>query len=208
VSHGGSDRVEVIGTGTAQVRPDLFVAQLGAEATGPDVATVLEAAELAVAAMAGAARAGGAADADVRTTDVTVSTNYTQTGPEGYRAAIGLGLTLHDLESAGRVLAEVVAAGGDASRVNAVSMTVADPHPALDAAREAAFADARHQAEQLAALAGRTLGGVRRITPQQVFHTFARTAAFQQQSKPLSAMPIEAGAATLTVSLKVRFDLD
>jgi uncharacterized protein YggE len=198
----GSDRVEVIGTGTAQVRPDLFVAQLGAEATGPDVATVLEAAELAVAAMAGAARAGGAADADVRTTDVTVSTNYTQTGPEGYRAAIGLGLTLHDLESAGRVLAEVVAAGGDASRVNAVSMT------ALDAAREAAFADARHQAEQLAGLAGRTLGGVRRVTPQQVFDTFARVAAFQEQSKPLSAMPIEAGAATLTVSLQVRFDLD
>jgi len=49
----GSDRVEVNGTGSAQARPDLFVAQLGAEATGPDVATVLEAAELAVAAIGG-----------------------------------------------------------------------------------------------------------------------------------------------------------
>jgi uncharacterized protein len=204
----GSDRVEVVGTGSAQARPDLFVAQLGAEATGPDVATVLEAAELAVAAMAGAARAGGASDVDVRTTDVTVATNYGPTGPDGYRAAIGLGLTLHDLESAGTVLAEVVAAGGDASRVHAVSMTVADPHPVLDAAREAAFADARHQAEQLAALAGRSLGGVSRVTPQQVFNSFARVAAVQEQSKPQSAVPIEAGAATLTVSLQVRFDLD
>jgi uncharacterized protein YggE len=204
----GSDRVEVVGTGTAQVRPDLFVAQLGAEATGPDVATVLEAAELAVAAMTGAARAGGAGESDVRTMDVTVATNYGPTGPDGYRAAIGLGLTLHDLESAGTVLAEVVAAGGDASRVHAVSMTVADPHRALDAARQAAFADARHQAEQLAGLAGRTLGDVRRVTPQQVFNSFARSAAFQEQSKPLSAVPIEAGAATLTVSLQVRFDLD
>ena len=43
-------------------------------------------------------------------------------------------------------------------------MTLSDPQPALDAAREAAFADARHQAEQLAALAGRTLGGVRRVS--------------------------------------------
>jgi uncharacterized protein YggE len=204
----GSDRVEVIGTGSAPARPDLFVAQLGAEATGPDVATVLEAAELAVAAMAGAARAGGASDVDVRTTDVTVATNYAPTGPDGYRAAIGLGLTLHDLESAGTVLAEVVAAGGDASRVHAVSMAVADPHPALDAAREAAFADARHQAEQLAGLAGRALGDVRRVTPQQVFNTFARVAAVQEQAKPLAAVPIEAGATTLTVSLQVRFDLD
>ena len=204
----GSDRVEVIGTGSAQARPDLFVAQLGAEATGPDVATVLEAAELAVAAMAAAARAGGASDVDVRTTDVTVATNYGPAGPEGYRAAIGLGLTLHDLESAGAVLAEVVAAGGDASRVHAVSMTVADPHPALDAAREAAFADARHQAEQLAGLAGRTLGDVRRVMPQQVFNGVARVAAVQEQSKPQSAVPIEAGETTLTVSLQVRFDLD
>jgi uncharacterized protein YggE len=204
----GSDRVEVVGTGSAQAQPDLFVAQLGAEATGPDVATVLEAAELAVAAMAGAARAGGASDVDVRTTDVTVATNYGPTGPDGYRAAIGLSLTLHDLESAGTVLAEVVAAGGDASRVHAVSMTVADPHPTLDAAREEAFADARHQAEQLAGLAGRTLGDVRRVTPQQVFNSFARVAAVQEQSKPQSAVPIEAGATTLTVSLQVRFDLD
>jgi uncharacterized protein YggE len=204
----GSDRVEVVGTGSAQAQPDLFVAQLGAEATGPDVATVLEAAELGVAAMAAAARAGGASDVDVRTTEVTVATNYGPTGPDGYRAAIGLSLTLHDLESAGRVLAEVVAAGGDASRVHAVSMTVADPHPTLDGAREAAFADARHQAEQLAGLAGRRLGDVRRVTPQQVFNSFARAATFQEQSKPLSEVPIEAGATTLTVSLQVRFDLD
>jgi uncharacterized protein YggE len=203
-----SDHVDVIGTGVARAKPDLFVAQLGAEATGPEVATVLEAADLAAAAMAVAARAGGAADEDVRTTDVTVATHYGHAGPEGYRAAIGLGLTLHDLASAGSVLAAVVAAGGDASRVHDVSMTVADPQSALDAAREAAFADARHQAEQLAALAGRSLGGVRRVTPQQVFNTFGRPAAFQGEMQPLSAVPIEAGASTLTVSLQVRFDLD
>ena len=189
----GSDRVEVVGTGSAQAQPDLFVAQLGAEATGPDVATVLEAAELAVAAMAGAARAGGASDVDVRTTDVTVVTNYGPAGPDGYRAAIGLGLTLHDLESAGRVLAEVVAAGGDASRVHSVSMTVADPHPTLDAAREAAFADARHQAEQLAGLAGRTPGrcppgdaaaGVQRLCPGGIGPGAVDAAVGGRRSRP------------------------
>jgi len=41
-----------------------------------------------------------------------------------------------------------------------------------------------------------------------VFNSFARVAAVQEQSKPLSEVPIEGGATTLTVSLQVRFDLD
>ncbi|MDQ1598691.1 MAG: hypothetical protein QOD68_165, partial [Actinomycetota bacterium] len=62
----GSDRVEVVGTGSAQARPDLMVVYLGAEATGAEVASVLAAAEAAATAMAAAARSGGAADADVQ----------------------------------------------------------------------------------------------------------------------------------------------
>ena len=204
----GSDRVEAIGTGSAQARPDLMVVYLGAEATGAEVASVLAAAEAAATAMAAAARSGGAADADVRTSDVTVQPNYGQQGPEGYRVSLGMMLTLRDLTAAGTALAMVVAAGGDASRVQSVSLS--EPQPVLDAAREAAFADARHQAEQLARLAGRTLGGVRRVTPQpQPFDAFPR-AAFMQQSgaAKAAAVPIEAGATTLTVSLLVRFDLD
>ena len=206
----GSDRVEVVGTGSAQARPDLMVVHLAAEAAGAEVASVLAAAEAAATAMAAAARSGGAADADVRTSDVTVQPNYGQQGPEGYRVSLGMMLTLRDLTVAGAALARVVAAGGDASRVQSVSMTLSEPQPVLDAAREAAFADARHQAEQLARLAGRTLGGVRRVTPQpQPFDAFPR-AAFMQQSGAVkaAAVPIEAGAATLTVSLLVRFDLD
>ena len=78
----GSDRVEVVGTGSAQARPDLFVAQLGAEATGPDVATVLEAAELRGRAPWRRRRGrGGAGDADMRTSDVTVAHQPRPAGP-------------------------------------------------------------------------------------------------------------------------------
>ena len=63
----GSDRVEVIGTGSAQAQPDLLIVHLGAEATGAEVASVLAAAEAAATAMAAAARSGGTADDDIRT---------------------------------------------------------------------------------------------------------------------------------------------
>ena len=204
-----TDRVVVIGSGSAEARPDLMVAATEAESTASDVASALAGAQAAVAAMAGAARARGTADVDVRTSEVTVSTNYGKDGPEGFRAAIGLGLTLRDLDAAGAVLADVVAAGGDASRVRQVSLTVADPGEALDAAREAAFADARHQAERLAALAGRTLGPVQRVEPQQSFVPFARAASLggRQAGEKSLTVPVEPGSTALTVTLQVRFAL-
>ena len=205
----GSDRVEVVGTGTAEVRPDLFVAQLGAEATGPDVATALEAAELASRAMAAAARSrGGAGDADLRTADMSVGPHHDHQGqPIGYRAWLGLLVALHDIDAAGGVLAEVLAAGGDAARLQGVGLVAADPAAALDEARAGAMADARHQAEHLAALAGRSLGDVRRVSvlPSPAWPR----AGFEMQSvRALSAVPVEAGTTTVSVSVQVRFDLD
>jgi uncharacterized protein len=205
----GSDRVEVVGTGTAEVRPDVFVAQLGAEATGPDVATALKAAELTSRAMAEVARSrGGAGDADLRTADMSVGTHHDHQGqPAGYRAWLGLSVALHDIHTAGSVLAEVLAAGGDAARLQGVGLVASAPAAALDAAREAAMADARHQADHLAALAGRSLAGVRRVSVLPPPAGWPRQ-GFDLGVQAVSAVPVEAGTTTVSVSVQVRFDLD
>lgn len=201
------DRIDVVGTGSVQVQPDLFRAEVGAEATGPDVAGVLEQAELASRAMAEAARTrGGATDADLRTTEMSVTPHHDHQGqPAGYRAWLGLSLTLRDLDAAGTVLAEVLAAGGEAARLQGVSLALSDPAAALEAAREAAMADARHQAEQLAGLAGRPLGGVRRVT---VLPTYGDPRPMMLQSHRLSmSIPVEGGTASVSASVQVRFEL-
>lgn len=203
-----SDRIEVVGTGTAQVPPDLLVATLEAEVTAPDVAAALAVAEQAARAMMAAAEAPAADLTEVRTIGVSVSTNHGQSGPEGYRAAIGLQLTVRRLEDAGAVLASVVAAGGNASRVQGVTTAVSDSQQALDAAREAAFADARHQAEQLARLAGRELGAVTRVTPEQPLVPFARAASVAGGGRTALSVPVEPGSTALTVSFRVRFHLE
>jgi uncharacterized protein YggE len=203
------DRIEVVGRGTAEVRPDLFVAQLAAEATGPDVATALEAAELASQAMVETARTrGGAGDADLRTAEMSVTTNHDHHGqPDGYRAWLALTVTLRDLAAAGQVLAEVLAAGGDATRLTGVTLLTSDPGAALDLARAGAMADARHQAEQLAALAGRSLGGVRRVSAVPSYGGWPRPAGFQEQSGRAMSLSVEGGTSTVAVSVEVRFDL-
>ena len=202
-----SDRIDVSGTGTAHTRPDRLVARLGAEGTGADVAAALAAGESGARAMAEAARSAGVADGDLRTEDMSVGQHHDQQGqPSGYRAWLGLTVTLRDVDGSGAVLGDVLAAGGDAARMLGVSLAVCDPSAALEEARAGAMADARAQAEHLAALAGRQLGDVRRI------YTLAepgmpRPIAMAAKGVRAAAMPVEAGDAAVTVSLQVRFDL-
>ena len=204
-----SDRVDVVGTGTAQVQPDVLQVQVGAEVTADDVASAMESVEWAVRAMVQAARHHGLTDADIQTSGLSLHTHHDHNGrAKGFRAWNQVLLTLRDLDAAGTVLSQVVASGGDASRVQGMRLAASEPGAGLDAAREAAVADARHQAGELARLAGRELGGVRRITTST-----ARASGNQvqmewmEQSGRQSGLPIEAGFSTVTVSVHVRFDL-
>jgi len=203
-----TDRIDVTGTGTAEVRPDRLVARLGAEAMGPDVSGVLGAAEVGSRAMAEAARGQGLGDADLRTEGMSLGQHHDNQGqPSGYRAWLGLTLSLRDLSTAGAVLGEVLAAGGDAARVLDVSLAVSDPAGALGVAREAAVADAREQAEHLATLAGRHLGAVRRLsTVSRPGHPVAFAMAMGRAGG--GAIPVEAGETTVTVTVHARFDLE
>ena len=203
-----SDRIDVSGTGTARARPDRLVARLGAEGIGPDVAAALAAGESAARAMAEAARTAGVVDGDLRTEDMSVGQHHDQQGqPSGYRAWLGLTVTLRDVDGAGAVLGDVLAAGGDEARLLGVSLAVSDPSAALEEARAGAVADARAQAEHLAALAGRGLGAVRRIS-SVAEPGMPRPIAKAAKGVRAAAMPVEAGEASVTVSLQVRFDLD
>lgn len=203
-----SDRIDVTGSGSAQVRPDRLVARLGAEATGPDVSEVLAAARSGSRVMADAARAHGLGDAELRTEGMSLGQHLDRHGePNGFRAFVGLALTLRDLSKAGGVLGEVLSAGGDAARMLDVSLAVSDPSAATGAAREAAVADARDQAEHLAALAGRALGDVRRLsTVVSPGHPIAFAMAPSGRHGG-AALPVEAGETTVSVSVQVRFGL-
>jgi uncharacterized protein YggE len=115
---------------------------------------------------------------------------------------------LRDLRTAGDVLSAVVDAGGDHSRVQGAALGMDDPLPAQVLAREKAFAHARAQAEQLASLAGRTLGAVLRVTDGI---TPAQPGGWEQSSMPMAAsrraVSFEPGTSTVTATVRVRFAL-
>jgi uncharacterized protein len=183
-----------------------------------DVRVQCEAADVSGALAAATSRVGiameavadhGVDPADRRTTGLGVSTRWDRdgSGVVGYTAYQSLRLLVRDRERVGDLVNALAGAAGDAFGLDGVTLEVADPAPLLERARTAAFADARAKAEQYAALAGRPLGPVLRVTEQPdraiPMPRFAAKAAMDVGG----AMPVEAGESAVSATVTVRFGL-
>ncbi|WP_051681840.1 SIMPL domain-containing protein [Cellulomonas sp. HZM] len=195
--------VTVRGSGAADAVPDVVVADLGAQATEPDVGSALAAAGDALAAMRDALRSAGVADGAVRTG--STSTWEDSSVPDVRRtvARLGLVVTLSDVTTAGDVLGAVVAAGASHAWLGGLRLVVSDPSQAAAAARTAAFDDATTKATQWAALAGHRLGPVLWVHEDEPGGGGAPR--FARAAKDVRAIPVEPGEQTVQAAVQVRF---
>lgn len=196
--------VTVTGLGSAAAPPDVMVVDVAAEATEGHAASALASAGAALTRMRDAALVAGVERADVASTGTQVWPEVDREGrPSGYRAVLGLSVRLRDLGRAGHLLADLVAAGGDQARLQGTRFEHADPAAVQHAAREAAFADARAKADQLASLAGRTLGPVLEVAEAREggLPVPMRMAALAE------SIPVEAGTQAVSASVVVRWEL-
>jgi len=209
--------VSVSATGQADAVPDAARASITVEVTDPASAqTAQQDAAVAATAVLDALTTAGIPSADIATQALTVSPayNYTSDGGQtllGYRATQTFTVTLRDLTTAGTTLDAVVAAGGNAARVDSLTPFVTDPTVAANAARAQAVAIAQAQAEQYAQLLGFTLGGVASVSessstvgPPPV--AFAEDAAAAAPEKVPT--PIEAGTTQVSVTLNVAWSIE
>ena len=203
-----SDHVEVMGSGSAGAVPDVVVLDVRVQAEAADVGAALGRASTATGDLLAVAAASGIADADRRTTGMGVSTRWDREGRGvvGYTAFQTLRLLVRDRDATSELLPRLAGAAGDTFGLDGVSLEVADPGPLHERARAAAFADARARAEQYAALAGRPLGPVLRVTeapagpgPAPKLRAMAADA--------MAAMPVEPGESEVSASVLVRFGL-
>jgi uncharacterized protein YggE len=82
----------------------------------------------------------------------------------GFTVNNQLTVKVRDFDRLSDTLDDAITAGGNAVRVNNVSFTIDEPEQYWDEAREASVEDARERAEQLARLAGASLGSLRSIS--------------------------------------------
>jgi uncharacterized protein YggE len=207
--------VSVTSTGTADVVPDAAKASITIETNDPASAKAAQAAAATAAtSVLAALKKAGVDDKDIATQGITVGPvyNYTSDGGQtliGYRATQTLTVTLRDLTSAGATLDAVVAAGGNAARIDSLTPYVTDPSVVAEKARAQAVDIATKQAQQYATLLGFTLGPVASVSESSSSTApppiaYADAAAGTAEKAPT---PISPGTQEVSVSLSISWSI-
>lgn len=199
-------QVTVVGSGRVQGVPDTLTADVGIEFTAPDVTTAMNRTNERQQAVINALTGAGVDRKDISTTEVSLRPEYDSSSGAitGYRAGNSIRVKIHPADSASHVLAIIVGTGGDATRINSVSYSIADDSQLVKDARARAFQDAKDRAEQYAQLSGLRLGKVISISE-------ASGAAPTGPPAPRGAMPsnlpLEPGQQTVNFSVTAVWEL-
>lgn len=201
--------IAVSGTGQAPGTPDVLRLDLGVSTSGSSAQQALDRSSRAMQKVISALRAGGVEKADIRTSGLSLDPTYDYSKSSaritGYSASNTVTATLRDLGSAGRVIQQAVAAGGDASRLQGVALDLDHDDAVVAKAREAAFADAKAKAEAYAKAAGRQLGAVTLVSEDSTgSQPVDMRAAFASAAGVASpAVPVQAGTTQVGVTVHV-----
>lgn len=199
-----ADGVTVTGTGKVTGTPDTLHIHLSVTATAQNIDEGLGSANATMRKVQKSLSGNGVEAKDLQTSNLSIQPHYTDKGaPSGYDVSESLTATIRDLSKAGSVLTAAVDAGGNAVRVDGVSVALDDTSGLVGGARTSAMDDAKTKATQYAEAAGRTLGDVVSITevvsnPAPVAYDGA---AFSAASA--APVPIQAGSQDVSVQVTV-----
>ena len=199
--------VTVVGSGQVQGVPDTLTADVGIEFTAPDVTVAMNQTNDRQQAVINALTGAGLDRKDISTTEVSLQPQYDSSGGAitGYRADNSIRVKIHPADSASHVLAVIVGAGGDATRINSVSYSIADDSQLVKDARTRAFQDAKNRAEQYAQLSGLKLDKV--ISISEASGGAAPTPLAPPRSGMQAAVPLEPGQQTVSFSVTAVWQL-
>src|SRR3984893_15373411 len=202
-SHGGRvgdnpRQVTVVGSGQVQGVPDTLTADVGIEFTAPDVTTAMNQTNDRQQAVLNALTGAGVDRQEITSTERTLQPEYDSSGGAitGYRAGNSIRVKIHPADSASHVLAVIVGAGGDATRINSVSYSIADDSQLVQDARARAFADAKDRAAQYAQLSGLGLGKI--VSVSETSGAASPTTAPAPRGGMQEAIPLEPGQQTVS----------
>lgn len=202
--------ISVTGSGTVYGEPDLAVLELGVNIANESLSAASDEADRAVRAIIAALTGAGVDEKDIRTAYYNVW-REDRFDPENapttplYRVSNSLNVTVKDVTQVGELLAASLEAG--ANMVNSVQYTFSDPEKLASQARELAMQDAAAKAQQLADLAGVTLGPVLMIsdTPSGGGPVMPVDARYSMAE---GSVPVSGGQLSLSASVAVRYGIE
>jgi uncharacterized protein YggE len=205
----GPSGITVTGIGSAMAAVDRVTATRGVEIVRADAGDAFRVASGRADAVLAVLADHGVDSRSVRTADLSLGPRYEYRGNEqvltGYQAAQRLIVTLDGLATVDRMLTDVVGRAGEGLRIEQVALTAANPREAESDARAAAMIDAREKATSLAALSGRPLGRVERVSERPDVGPRPVALMAHRAMDSSASMPLATGDTAVTVSLVVQF---
>lgn len=152
--------ITVTGEGVIAVKPDIARVTLGVDVTNQSASAAQQDAAAKMDSVIAELKKQGIQEKDIQTVRFELAPEYDRPNQtavlRGYRVTNLVAVTVRDINKVGGLLDSVVASG--ATRLHGISFSVSDPAAAGAQGREQAVKSARGKAEQLAKLAGVTLG--------------------------------------------------
>ncbi len=201
----------VTGEGKVSAVPDIATLSLGIEAQETSVALAQAQAAEAMDKVMTALTGNGIAKKDIQTQYFNISkvTRWDDKTQQevviGYRVTNTVTAKIRDIEKTGTIIDAVAQAGGDLTRVNSISFSIGDPTDYYNEVRGEAMADAKAKAEQLANLAGVTLGKPTYITESFYTPPIITRGAYESVPAAPVETPISPGELDITLNLQVTY---
>jgi uncharacterized protein YggE len=202
----------VTGQGKVTIVPDIAILRLGIEAQEASVAEAQKKAAEAMDKVMTALAKNGVAKKDIQTQQLSISkvTRWDAKNEKeviiGYRVANMVVAKIREVTKAGVIIDAVVAAGGDLTRIDSIAFSVDEPSPYYQEARQKAFADAKAKAQQMAQLAGVTLGKPTYIS-ESTYVPSPTPVIRMAGAAPAAETPISPGEMEITLSVQIVYPI-
>ena len=191
------------GVGTVRGAPDTLTVALGVQTRAASAAAALADNSTRTTGLLDVLRGRGVADADLRTSRLSINPTYDQNGGiTGYEVTNEVTATVRDIAGAGALVDAAAQATGDAARVERIAFAIDDDAEPRARARADAVRQAVTQARQLADAAGVTLGPILSITEVTAGEP-PQPAARDSAVAASAAVPIEPGTQDVSVTVEV-----
>lgn len=203
--------ITVNAEGVVQVTPDAVRLNATVSIIGATSAEALSKTSAAATKVRNAIKAKSIATKDVKTTSISVYPEYNYTQDKGsvqigYRATQSFEVIIRNATSAGAVVDDVVAAGGDSVQIQGATPFVLDSAKATASARTAAVANAKAKASSYAKLLGVKLGKVTYLVENSSPVSYPTYTPVAKAADSM-ATEIDLGKQDVTVSITVRWSL-
>lgn len=204
--------IHVTGTATVSAAPDRAEVDGGVTTDAKTAREASEANNRVMSAVVDALKKAGVADADMRTSRLSLYPQSAQpAGPNtppqivGYRATNRVIIRISDVKAVAGMIDTLIAAG--ATDIGGINFIVSNASKLLDDARVQAIADARRKAEIYARAAGVRLGAPLSISEDGGGGPVPVRAAMRADMA-MTATPISPGEETLRVIVSVSYEIE